>query len=128
MRRRPRSRRTRECRPSSSNPRPQPPTPAHRHLMSARSFRAAVLAMFVAAAVDSASSAARAQSAVDIAQARELFNQGMDLRDKGDASGALAKLQGANALAHTPITGVELGRTLVLLAHLVEAREAFLAV
>lgn len=84
--------------------------------------------MLVAAGITLLSLNALAQSAVDIAQARELFNEGMNLRDQGDASRALDKLRAANALAHTPITGVELGRTHVTLGHLVEAREVFLSV
>lgn len=69
-----------------------------------------------------------APSATDMAQARELLNEGLDLRDKGDASGALEKLRGAHALANTPITGLELGRTYMDLGKLVEARETFLSV
>jgi hypothetical protein len=72
---------------------------------------------------------ARAQpSASDMAQARELLNEGLDLRDKGDAASALEKLKGAHALANTPITGTELGRTYLALGKLVEARETFLSV
>jgi hypothetical protein len=66
-------------------------------------------------------------SAGDVAQARELFREGMALRTKGDAKGALDKLKAAHSLASTPITGVELGRTYVALGQLVEAREIFLA-
>jgi hypothetical protein len=71
---------------------------------------------------------AQQRSAVDIAQARDLFNQAMDLREKGNAPDALDKFKAANALAGTPITGLELGRTYAALGKLVEAREAFLAV
>jgi len=67
-------------------------------------------------------------SAGDIAQARELFNQGMNQRDKGDALGALEKLKAAHALVETPITGLELGRTYVAVGKLVEARETLLSV
>ncbi|HEY1698045.1 MAG TPA: hypothetical protein VGG39_38055 [Polyangiaceae bacterium] len=69
-----------------------------------------------------------AHSAADVAQARELFNQAMDLREKGDAAGALDKFRAAHSLAATPITGLELGRTCVSLGKLVEAREVFLSV
>ena len=74
--------------------------------------------------------AARAQehSAGDVAQARELLNQGLALRNKGDAENALEKFRGAHALIHTPITGIELGRTYALLGKLVEARETFLSI
>jgi hypothetical protein len=73
---------------------------------------------------------ARAQdaSAVNIAQARELLNRGLATRAKGDARGALSDLKAANALAHTPITGLELGRTYMDVGMLVEAREAFLSI
>jgi hypothetical protein len=67
-------------------------------------------------------------SAGDIAQARELLNQGLDLRNQGNASAALDKLKAAYALAHTPIIGMELGRTYATLGQLVEARETFLSV
>jgi hypothetical protein len=67
-------------------------------------------------------------SAGDVAQARELFNQGLALRDKGDLAGAIEKLRAAHALASTPITGIELGRTYASSGKLVEAREAFLSV
>jgi hypothetical protein len=62
-----------------------------------------------------------------MAQARELLREGLDQRDKGDAVGALDKLKAAHALAHTPITGLELGQTYLKLAELVEAREVFIS-
>jgi hypothetical protein len=71
---------------------------------------------------------AQERSAGDIAQARELFNQGTELRTKGDNVGALEKLKAAHALADTPITGAELGKTFELVGQLVEAQEAFLSV
>jgi hypothetical protein len=64
----------------------------------------------------------------DFAQARELLNQGLVLREAGDARAALDKMQAANALAHTPITALELGRTYAALGQLVEAREVLLSV
>jgi hypothetical protein len=67
-------------------------------------------------------------SSMDIAQARELFNQGLALREKGDKAGAVEKLRGANALAHTPLTGLELARAYIAVGKLVEAREACLSV
>jgi hypothetical protein len=62
-----------------------------------------------------------------MAQARELLNMGLELRSKGDAAGALEKLEAAHALVRTPITGLELGRTYMSLGKLVEARETFLS-
>jgi hypothetical protein len=71
---------------------------------------------------------AQQPSAVDIAQARDLFNQGLRLREKGDANGAVEKLKAAHALANTPITGLELGKTYELVGKLVEAREVLLSI
>jgi hypothetical protein len=84
----------------------------------------------VALAVGTPSGVALAQqpSAMDVAQARELFNQGLRLRDKGDANGAIEKLKAAHALANTPITGLELGRTYEQVGKLVEARETLLSI
>jgi hypothetical protein len=91
--------------------------------------RSLVLASGIA--VGTASSVAFAQqppSAIDLAQARQLLNQGLKLRDGGDVAGALEKFKAARALAETPITSTELGRAYMALGKLVEAREAFLSV
>jgi hypothetical protein len=89
----------------------------------------AIIAAFVLAFGAAEGSAFGQQhSAADLAQARQLFNQGLGLRDKGDAVGAIEKLRAANAVAATPITGIELGRTYASAGRLVEAREALLAV
>lgn len=69
-----------------------------------------------------------APSAADMESARQLFKQGKELRDKGDLAGAREKLKAAHALGQTPITGLELGKTHVMLNELLEAREAFLSV
>jgi hypothetical protein len=71
---------------------------------------------------------AQQPSASDVAQARELYNQGKDLRNRGDNVGALEKLKAAHAIAGTPLTGLELGRTYALLGRLIDAQEAFLSV
>lgn len=68
------------------------------------------------------------RSATDIETARQLYNQGTDLRDKGDLKGALEKLKAAHALGNTPITGVELCKTHAALVQPVEAREVCLGV
>jgi hypothetical protein len=74
-------------------------------------------------------SEARAQrTATDIESARQLYNQGMQLRDMGDQRGALEKLKAAHALGNTPITGVELCKTHAALGQPVEAREVCLGV
>ncbi len=71
---------------------------------------------------------AQARSASDIAQARELFNDGIRLRDQGDLPDAIEKLRAAHALGDTPITGLELGRAYLAAGKLVDAREVFLSV
>jgi hypothetical protein len=71
---------------------------------------------------------AQGHSAGDLAQARELLNQGKELREHGDLPNAAEKLKAADALVHTPITATELGRTYLLLGKLIEARETFLSV
>jgi hypothetical protein len=68
------------------------------------------------------------RSAADIETARQLYNQGVELRDRGDMRGALEKLKAAHALGNTPITGVELCKTHAALAQPVEAREVCLGV
>ncbi len=50
------------------------------------------------------------------------------MRNRGDTQAALEKLKAAHALAHTPITGLELGRTYSATGQLVEARETLLSV
>jgi hypothetical protein len=95
-------------------------------------WKRALLLSFLALAPAGVPRVARAQqpqhSAADIAQARQLFNQGEDLRNNGDTKGALEKFKAAHALAGTPITGVELGRTYMQLGQLVEAHETFLSI
>ncbi len=71
-----------------------------------------------------------AQSSVPSAQeletARSLYKQGKELRARGDLRGALEKFQAAHALGNTPVTGIELARTYVLVGQIVEAREVSL--
>ncbi|MGA2451384.1 MAG: hypothetical protein ABTD50_22230 [Polyangiaceae bacterium] len=71
---------------------------------------------------------AQEHAAVDIAQARELYNEGSKLRDKGDVAGSIEKFQAAYALAATPIIGLDLGKAYMGAGKLVDAREALLAV
>lgn len=93
---------------------------------SSRSARAA--AAVVAGALLLFSLPVHAQSASDLESARDLYKQARELRTKGDVKAALEKFKGANALAATPITALELGRTYTQLGQLLEAREAFLSV
>lgn len=74
-------------------------------------------------------SAAYAQrSAADIESARQLYNEGIALRESGNVDAALEKFKVAHALGNTPITGVELCKMHALLRQPVEAREACLGV
>lgn len=75
-----------------------------------------------------ASPAFAQRSPQDIASARQLYNDGEALRDKGDLKGALEKFKAAHALGDTPITGLELCKTHRALNQPVEAREACLSV
>jgi len=99
-------------------------------MSSSRRGLAPVLALALAAAALAVAPVVLAQgyTAGDIAQARELLNAGLSLRDKGDTAGAIEKLLGAHVLVHTPITALELGRTYALVGRLVEARETFLSI
>lgn len=71
---------------------------------------------------------ARAQSAADLETARTLHKEGKELRAKGDLQGALVKLRAAHELGKTPITGIELAKTQVMVGQLVEARETCLGI
>jgi hypothetical protein len=73
---------------------------------------------------------ARAQQAPpgDVSQARELFVQASELRDKGDLPGALEKFMAAHVLADNPITTFEVARTYAALGRLVEARDAYASI
>lgn len=104
------------------------PYPARR--TSSKRYWLLPIGLWLGAAATGLSREAHAQeaSAVDIAQARELLNQGLDSRKRGDNAGSLEKLKGAHALGRTPITGLELGRAYAAMGQLVEARETFLSV
>ncbi|HSO33522.1 MAG TPA: hypothetical protein VLT33_13405 [Labilithrix sp.] len=96
-------------------------------MTSSRRARLLLGGTFTAALI--AGSPAYAQrSATDIESARQLYNQGVQLRDMGDLKGALEKLKAAHALGNTPITGVELCKTHAALVQPVEAREVCLGV
>ncbi len=93
------------------------------------SRRRSALALSTLLFVLGLSGAANAQrTAQDIASARQLYNEGIELRDKGDMKGALEKFKAAHALGNTPITGIELCRTYSALRQPVEARETCLGV
>jgi len=95
---------------------------------SSRALACALTLALVAPSIVTVRDAVAAPSAADMESARQLYKQGKELRDKGDLAGARDKLKAAHALGQTPITGIELGKTHVMLGELVEAREAFLSV
>jgi hypothetical protein len=93
------------------------------------SRRRSALALSTLFLVLSAPAAAHAQrTAQDIASARQLYNEGIELRDKGDMKGALEKFRAAHALGNTPLTGIELCRMHSAMKQPVEAREVCLGV
>lgn len=65
-------------------------------------------------------------SPADKATARDAYLAGMDLRAKKDLKGALEKFKVAYALVPSPITALEVGRSLVELGLLVEGNEKLL--
>jgi hypothetical protein len=74
-------------------------------------------------------SAARAEpTELDRANARALFNEGLDLRKSGDHVRALERLAAADALSPTPKTRLEVAREKMTLGRWVEAHAALLSV
>jgi hypothetical protein len=96
------------------------------------SSRCWLAALGVALTVLTAAPGTFAQSnpptAQELETARTLYKQGKDLRAAGDLQGALEKLQAAHALGKTPVTGIELAKTYVMVGKLVEAREVALQI
>src|SRR5438270_10599023 len=64
-------------------------------------------------------------SAGDLATARSALKEGLALREKGDLLGALGRFSTAFDLVQTPVTGFELGKTHLLLGHVLHAHELF---
>jgi len=96
--------------------------------MTSSRRRALSLALCLAAVAAGTPAAAQtsAPTAGELETARSLYKQGKELRAHGDLRGALEKLQAAHALGNTPVTGIELARTYVLVGQIVEAREVCL--
>lgn len=92
------------------------------------SLRRRITAIVTGFAILSSSVAVSAQSAADRDTARLAFKDGKALREKADHKGALAKFKSADALMHSPITLVEVGKSQIDLGQLVEARDTLLAV
>jgi hypothetical protein len=74
---------------------------------------------------DAPRAARREPSAGDLATARTALREGLELRDSGDLTRALARLSTAFDLVPTPVTGFELGKTHMLLGHVLQAHELF---
>ncbi|MGZ3452042.1 MAG: hypothetical protein ACXVEF_20710 [Polyangiales bacterium] len=79
-------------------------------------------------AVAAASLAHAEPSELEKANARKLFNEGLDLRKVGDHKGALEKLEAADAIFATPKGRLELARERQFNNKLVEAYAAYLSV
>jgi hypothetical protein len=82
----------------------------------------------VAASATAAGHALAEPSELDKANARKLFNEGLDLRKAGDHKGALEKLEAADAIFATPKGRLELARERQIDNKLVEAYAAYLSV
>jgi hypothetical protein len=64
----------------------------------------------------------------DVESAKVAFTEGLALRKKGDEKGALARFRAAYALVPTPITGLEVGRSLLATGQVAEGRTLLLEV
>lgn len=77
------------------------------------------------AATAPVASTRREPTAGDLATARAALREGLVLRDKGALEDALARLASAYDLVPTPVTGFELGKTHMMLGHVLQAHELF---
>lgn len=93
-------------------------------MIRSSSFLRASVALLLSVSLASIAQAQSANpSAGDLETARALVVKARELRDKGDYAAALEKYKAAHALAHTPITGIELAHTYAKLSMPVEARD-----
>lgn len=67
-------------------------------------------------------------NAGDLSTARIALKEGLALREKGDLVAALGRFTTAFDLVQTPVTGFELGKTHLLMGHVLQARELFLKI
>lgn len=67
-------------------------------------------------------------SAGDLATARSALKEGLFLREKGDLLGALGRFTTAHDLVPTPVTAFELGKTHLLMGHVLQAHELFIKI
>jgi len=100
--------------------------------MRSRSFAVALsLVLLRQAASPSRAHAAPAgtePSAGDLATARSALKEGLVLRERGDLVGALGRLTTAHDLVATPVTLFELGKTHLLMGHVLQAHELFIKI
>jgi hypothetical protein len=76
-----------------------------------------------------AAPAARAEpTAADRETARNLMQDGRDLRDQGDLENALTRFRAADDIMHVPTTGLEVARVEAALGMLVEARDVIASI
>jgi hypothetical protein len=78
-----------------------------------------------AAATTPAAPTKREPSAGDFATARAALREGLQHREKGELPQALMRLSSAYDLVPTPVTGFELGKTHMMLGHVLQAHELF---
>jgi hypothetical protein len=91
-------------------------------------MRASLCSALVLAALARAPAASAEPSAGDLATARNALREGLALREKGDLTGALGRFTTAYDLVQTPVTGFELGKTHLLMGHVLQAHELFLKI
>jgi hypothetical protein len=83
------------------------------------------LAVLAAPAVATAQESRHEPSAADVHTARIALTEGLALRERGEQLAALGRLQTAFDLVATPITAFELGKTHMMLGHVLQAYELF---
>jgi hypothetical protein len=96
--------------------------------MTSSRRRALALVALVSLATAASETRVLAQSAGELETARALNKEGKELRAAGKLHEALLKFKAAHDLGRTPVTGIELARTEVLVMQLVEAREVCLGI
>jgi len=78
---------------------------------------------FTPLALTATAEVAQAQDERDTATARSLFEQGVELADKGDWAGAADRFERSDRLRHSPVVAYNLANAWVELGRLVEAAE-----
>jgi hypothetical protein len=91
--------------------------------MASRTVCLTLAAALGMAALGAASPALAAPTAADVETARNLMDVGRAKYDDGDYAGALESFQGADALVGVTSTGLWVGKALMKLGRLIEARD-----